>query len=82
MVKWSRDPTVASTVRLGESHIKKVEGHRFHFNAWCETMTSWEALDKSVKVEWNYLSQRRADEVVQRLEQITTQVLQRYQRGA
>jgi len=45
-------------------------------------MTSWEALDKSVKVEWNYLSQRRADEVVQRLEQITTQVLQPYQRGA
>jgi len=45
-------------------------------------MTSWEVLDKSVKVEWNYLSQRRADEVVQRLEQITTQVLQPYQRGA
>jgi len=44
--------------------------------------TSWEALDKSVKVEWNYLSQRRADEVGQRLEQITTQMLQPYHRGA
>src|SRR5262249_5401800 len=31
--------------------------------------TSWEVLDKSAKVEWNYLSQRRADEVVQRLKQ-------------
>ena len=45
-------------------------------------MTSWEALDKSAKVEWNYLSQRKADEVVQRLEQVATQVLQPYQRGA
>jgi len=45
-------------------------------------LTSWEALDKSAKVEWNYLSQRRADEVGQRLEQITTQVLQPYQHGA
>jgi hypothetical protein len=81
MLRWSRDPTVASAVCRDESHIK-VEGPHFHCNAWCETMTSWEALDKSVKVEWNYLSQRRADEVVQRLEQITTQVLQPYQRGA
>jgi hypothetical protein len=31
-------------------------------------VTSWEVLDKSAKVEWNYLSQRRADEVVQRLQ--------------
>ena len=38
-------------------------------------LKSWEALDKSAKVEWNYLSQHRADEVAQRLEQITTQVL-------
>jgi hypothetical protein len=38
-------------------------------------LISWEALDKSAKVEWNYLSQRRADEVGQRLGQITTQVL-------
>jgi len=45
-------------------------------------LMSWEALDKSAKVEWNYLSQRRADEVGQRLEQITTQVLQPYQHGA
>jgi len=35
-------------------------------------LKSWEALDKSAKVEWNYLSQCRADEVVQRLEQLTT----------
>ena len=81
MLRWSRDPTVASAVGLDESHIK-VKGPRFHFNAWCETMTSWEALDKSAKVEWNYLSQRKADEVVQRLEQIATQVLQPYQRDA
>jgi hypothetical protein len=71
---------MARAVCRGESHIK-VEGPRFYFNAWCETMTSWEALDKSVKVEWNYLSQRRADEVVQRHEQIATQVLQPYQCG-
>ena len=45
-------------------------------------LTSWEALDKSAKVEWNYLSQHRADEVVQRLEQIIAQVLQPYQHGA
>ena len=81
MLGWSRDPTVASAVCLGESNIK-VEGPRFHRNAWCEMMTSWEALDKSVKVEWNYLSQRRADAVVQRLEQSATPVLQPYQRGA
>jgi hypothetical protein len=35
-------------------------------------LTSWAALDKSAKVEWNYLSQRRADEVVQRLAPIAT----------
>jgi hypothetical protein len=45
-------------------------------------LTSWEVLDKSAKVEWNYLSQRRADKVVQRLEPITTQVIQPYQRDA
>ena len=45
-------------------------------------MTLSEVLDKSHKVEWNYLSQRRADAVVQRLEPIATQVLQPYQRGA
>jgi len=44
-------------------------------------LTSWAALDKSAKVEWNYLSQRRADKVVQRLEPIATQVLQPYQYG-
>ena len=45
-------------------------------------MMFWEVLDKSAKVEWNYLSQRRADAVVQRLEQIATPVLQPYKRGA
>jgi hypothetical protein len=45
-------------------------------------MMLWGVLDKSAKVEWNYLSQRRVDEVVQRLEPIATHVLQPYQRGA
>jgi len=33
---------------------------------------NWEVLDKSAKVEWNYLSQRRADKVVPRLQQVAT----------
>jgi hypothetical protein len=33
---------------------------------------NWEVLDKSAKVEWNYLSQRRPDEVMQRLKQVAT----------